>query len=197
MEPTRIKVSGLTRAADTDKLVGIWAATITLHNRSPRGVSLKAARDIRADIRGTTKLVGSFFDTPLDEVIEKSETIGLDMIELHGSEDQGYCDRVKQETGLELIKAQTIDEQKDIDRLLSYQVDYYLAKTADRPFDLHPLAGSEQPIIIAGQLNCHNVAAAIETARPFAVDTTRGVEKSIGLKSGYRIKEFVAAVSAS
>lgn len=49
------------------------------------------------------------------------------------------------------------------------------------------------PVILAGGLTAENVAEAIETARPTAVDTASGVEEVPGRKSEDKIRHFVAA----
>lgn len=52
-------------------------------------------------------------------------------------------------------------------------------------------------LILAGGLTAANVAAAIQTVRPFGVDVSSGVEFSPGRKSPQRIVEFVQAARAA
>jgi phosphoribosylanthranilate isomerase len=49
-------------------------------------------------------------------------------------------------------------------------------------------------LILAGGLTPDNVAAAIESVRPFGVDVASGVESSPGVKDPVRVARFLAAV---
>lgn len=52
-------------------------------------------------------------------------------------------------------------------------------------------------MILAGGLDPANVTLAIQTARPFGVDVSSGVESSPGQKDSQLIKEFVRAAKAA
>ncbi len=53
------------------------------------------------------------------------------------------------------------------------------------------------PLVLAGGLKPSNVAAAIATVGPWAVDTASGVEISPGKKSPELVREFVEAARAA
>jgi phosphoribosylanthranilate isomerase len=52
-------------------------------------------------------------------------------------------------------------------------------------------AAVRQPVMVAGGLHPDNVALAVETARPWAVDTARGVESEPGIKDPALIERFI------
>jgi phosphoribosylanthranilate isomerase len=56
---------------------------------------------------------------------------------------------------------------------------------------------SQVQLILAGGLRADNVAAAIDTVRPFGVDVSSGVEETPGRKSPTLIADFVAAARAA
>jgi phosphoribosylanthranilate isomerase len=72
----------------------------------------------------------------------------------------------------------------------------------DRPYGSRPEAGelhshweraarTRQPVMLAGGLHPGNVADAIAVARPWAVDTSRGVESAPGVKDHDLVTAFV------
>ena len=55
-------------------------------------------------------------------------------------------------------------------------------------------AGLSRPLVLAGGLDEHNVATAIATVKPAAVDVSGGVESAPGIKDAGKMNRFVAAV---
>jgi len=212
-EPTRIKVCGITRLEDGELAVelGAWALGMIFYEGSPRSCSLEHAREIVAALRRRVELCGVFVNAHLDHVLQLSDELGLDMLQLHGDEGPSYCSEVARRTGARIIKAAQVSgpgEVRDIER---FHVDFHLldarARSPERAglrggtgesFDWTLLQGrrSKVPLILSGGLNAGNVAAAIELAHPYAVDTASGTEAAPGRKDPQKLRDFFTAVRA-
>jgi len=66
------------------------------------------------------------------------------------------------------------------------RVDWRLAATLVRDH--------AQPVVLAGGLTPENVAEAVRTVRPYAVDVSSGVESAPGIKDPAKVRAFIAAV---
>ena len=65
------------------------------------------------------------------------------------------------------------------------------------PWDGAPALVGSRPFVLAGGLHAGNVAQAIETARPYAVDAASKLEASVGIKDPDKVRRFIAAVRES
>lgn len=65
--------------------------------------------------------VGVFVNPSVKEVLNAKEMLGLDYMQLHGNESVNVCKKLKQETGLKLIKAISVSQTSDIDKAMAYQ----------------------------------------------------------------------------
>lgn len=78
-----------------------------------RTVDTYTAEKLAEKLDSRIKKVGVFVDTPVDKVRECAERIGLDVIQLHGSEDMAYINEVKK-LGIPLWKSVKVRCAEDI-----------------------------------------------------------------------------------
>ena len=155
--------------------------------------------------------VGLFGDQPSDEVNAIVDELGLDAVQLCGSEGMAYCARMT----APVHKVITIDPETpaaaQLPRVMVAQQRHALAghrivvdtQTAGqyggggRSFDwglAADLARSFE-MSLAGGLSPDNVAEAVERVAPWGVDASSGVETD-GEKDPAKIKAFVETVRA-
>ncbi|HWD65722.1 MAG TPA: phosphoribosylanthranilate isomerase [Solirubrobacteraceae bacterium] len=204
---TRIKFCGITRLADAELAVSLdaWAIGLILWPSSPRAVAPDVAAGIAAAVRRKVEVVGVFVNPSLDEVAAAADVIGLSIVQLHGQEGPAFCGEVARRTGCRVIKAARVRGRADIQALAPFHTDFHLLDSyrAGQPggtgetfaWDLVAGRRADVPLILSGGLNPENVADAIRTVHPYAVDVASGVEASPGVKDPERTREFARAVA--
>jgi phosphoribosylanthranilate isomerase len=182
---TLVKICGLTRAADVAAAVEAGAdfCGFIFAAASPRRVTPERARELRRLVPAGVAAVGVFADA--GEVGDVPEAVGLDRVQVYG----------RPPARADLLAA----TRGDVPAGLGEDDPVVL----DLPFGARPdaealaahwrrAAGLRRPVMLAGSLAPDNVAAAVATARPWAVDTARGVESAPGIKDHRLIRAFVA-----
>src|SRR5262245_22004781 len=88
MSATRVKICGMTRLEDARLAVDLGASAIgfVFWPRSPRVIALEQARVIASSLPALVARVGVFVDERVDTIRQIAETVGLDVVQLHGNE---------------------------------------------------------------------------------------------------------------
>jgi len=201
----RVKICGLTNLEDAllAAALGADALGFIFYPPSPRSVEAEAAKNIIAQLPPLVTTVGVFVDEAAATVQELAARVGLDWLQLHGRETPEYCRHL----GRRLIKAFRIREEDSLTGLGAYQgvVQALLLDTYKKGqvggtgetfnWTLAQKAKPYGPIILAGGLTPENVAQAIMTAQPQAVDVASGVEAAPGKKDPEKLKAFFRKVN--
>jgi phosphoribosylanthranilate isomerase len=205
---TRIKICGITHPIEIEYLnryLPDYAGFVFAESR--RRVTAEKAAALSSNLSGHIKKAGVFVDMNPDNVAKIAEQVGLDVLQLHGSEDEEYIRSLRRmlKPGTEIWKAIRVsadfaasDFSIPLERIDRIVLDSYVpgcpggsGKSFDWSLALH--FGSPLPIVLAGGLNPDNVRQAINMVRPFAVDVSSGVEGD-GIKDEYKLKAFINAV---
>ncbi len=203
----RIKICGITNLEDARLAVELGADALgfIFYPKSPRNVTLEAAREIIAQMPPFVTSVGVFVDEAAAVVQDLAARAGLDWVQVHGQESPEYC----RSLGRRVIKGFRIKDAESLFGLEPFRgavqallLDTY--KTGQvggtgEIFDwrLAREAKKYGPIILAGGLTPENVAQAITTVQPQAVDTASGTEAAPGKKDPAKLKAFFRAVRES
>ena len=195
---TKIKLCGLSRMEDIETVNAIKPDYIgfVFAEISKRRVSALEASKLKSKLAPDIKAVGVFLDDKLDFVASMLNLGIVDVVQLHGSEDEEYIERVRQITNKPIIKAFIIRSKEDVERAERSTADYILldgGKGEGKAFDWSLLKDIKRPYFLAGGLNPDNVSDAVKALKPYAVDVSTGIETD-GVKDREKMAAFANAV---
>ena len=140
----------------------------------------------------------NFKEQWIDEAVRR---VRPDIIQFHGTESRELCESF----GIRYVKTIGMGENDAVARTVAEHpnaVAYLL--DSNKPgeqggsgvtFDWSRIPTNlPKPFILAGGLTCDNVANAIRTARPFAVDVASGIESAPGIKDAEKMRRFIEEV---
>ncbi|MGD8113707.1 MAG: phosphoribosylanthranilate isomerase [Sphaerochaetaceae bacterium] len=159
---------------------------------SRRKVDLHKALLLRRKLDERIKSVGVFVDEKVDYVIEAVKSKAIDIVQLHGTEDDTYIRKLKASVPVQVIKAVRMGENKNV-LLDSPLSDFLLADSfagSGRTFDWSIALQSEKPLFIAGGIGEENIERAFEIFQPYAFDLSSSVETN-----GYKDREKIRKIT--
>ena len=147
------------------------------------------------------KTVGVFVNETLDNLVTIAKGINLDVVQLHGDEDEAFIQSLKERTNVEVWKAVQIRSAADAEAWIDSRADMLLFDAYHKDerggtgevFDWSCLDEFERPFMLAGGIDSTNVARAIRTVRPYGIDISSGIETD-GVKDDEKIKAFTNIV---
>jgi phosphoribosylanthranilate isomerase len=190
-----VKVCGLTRPEDVVAAVEAGADLVgfILVPWSPRAVDADAAARLRERVPDGVETVGVFVDEDPDRVAEVQRALGLDRVQLHGSEPPEIVARF----GERAIKAYRLPHDGELVGPTVLLDRAFGSEPSDAELAEHWAAarreGERRRVLLAGALTPENVGTAVRAARPWAVDAVRGTEAAPGIKDHDRLRAFCAA----
>ena len=198
---TGIKICGLSRPEDIKTANEILPDYIgfMLWQSSKRYVTADRARELKALLDKRIKAVGVFVDENVDIVADLANSGVIDIIQLHGSEDDSYISLLRQKTDKKIIKAYKVRSAEDVEAAGKSTADMVLLDSGSgvggtgNSFDWSLIRGIKRDYILAGGLDPDNVADAVRQIRPFAVDVSSGVETD-GVKDRQKMIRFAGNV---
>ena len=199
---TRIKICGIKHQDDALKAVEYGADAIGLIfvEKSSRYVSLTEARLIAESIPPFVTVVGLFMDASAATVREALKVVPINLLQFHGDESPEFCEQFE----MPYIKVLRMRENVNV---VAFAQEY--PNAAGILLDTYSKAGGGSgqtfdwslipediplPLILAGGLNPDNVASAVETVKPYAVDVSSGVESEPAVKDHKKIEQFIKEV---
>ena len=202
----RIKFCGFTRAEDAAlaATLGVHAIGVVHVPGSKRHVSLEAMPALRAAVPEHIDLVALFVNPDADSVRALITQLQPSLLQFHGDETDAFCAQF----GMPFIKAMAMGEgagdisqrQKDYPSAQAFVLDGHAPGEPGgqgERFAWANLPELDKPIYLAGGLTPENVAEAIVTVKPYAVDVSSGIESMPGKKDAEKMQEFIEAAKVS
>lgn len=207
----KVKICGIRRREDVEiinRYLPDYAGFVFAPGK--RRIDMEKAMELRRGMDGRIRTVGVFVNEEQEKIRAVADAGIIEMIQLHGDEDGEYMKRIKEMTGLPVIKAVRVRERADILRAAELPADFILFDTytekeyggSGKSFNWELLAECgrtvRRPYFLAGGLHAGNVGNALRAAAGtesgmFAVDVSSGVETDGG-KEDEKIKEFIRIV---
>ena len=194
----KVKICGLTRLRDIDAVnverpdyIGFVFAN------SSRKVSPHQAMELRERLAQGIVPVGVFVNETIERIVSLIQDGIVDVVQLHGLENEEYIKRLKELTDKPIIKGVTVQKAGDVQKWASTSADYLLLDNkgggTGQTFDWSLIGETDNRYFLAGGLNIENVGTAIEKTNPYTVDISSGVETD-GLKDPMKIKKFIRKI---
>ena len=202
---TRVKICGITQpehgvcAAES----GADAIGLVFYPPSARAVDIRVAATICAALPPFVSRVALFVNAPVEDVRRVLDACPIDTLQFHGDEEAQYCasfgvpyvKSIGVKPGVDVVAM--VNRYPDASGVLLDQHDRVNWGGTGRAFDWALVPGERvKPTILAGGLTPDNVAEAVRTVRPEAVDVSGGVEASKGVKDAEKIKAFIRGVES-
>ena len=191
----KIKICGLKRGEDVDYVntyqpdyVGFVFAG------KKRKITYDQAKELKKGLLSSIQVVGVFVNEDISFVEKLVKEHVIDLVQLHGQEDQKYIQALKEKVDVPIIKAIQIKNEDSFNE--HYDVDYYLydhgTGGTGESFDWSMLKEIDKPVFLAGGINLLNIDDALKK-NVYALDVSSGVETD-GFKDEEKIKKIVRRV---
>ena len=216
---TWVKICGITNLEDALVAVeaGADAVGFVFYEKSPRKISVEAARQIVKKLPAGVEKVGVFVDADSKTILEVVSRAGLTAVQLHGTQSsesvlgdpRSTVECVGAKKLIVMIHGDSLKDggffmgtgagAKPFAVLLDSSSKGVTGGTGTT-FDWDKTSARVQairlnvPIIVAGGLTPTNIGEAMRTLHPFGVDVASGVEARPGKKDAENVRAFVRAV---
>lgn len=199
----KIKICGLKREEDIEfvnEFMPDYIGFVFANTR--RKVEDEKARELKNQLNPEIKAVGVFVNDNIEHVAWLANEGIIDVIQLHGDEDNEYINALRELTDKKIIKAVRVKDEYDIEQGRTYNADYLLFDTfvqkdvyggTGKTFDRTLIPDDIGNYFLAGGLGADNLEQALSECNPYAVDLSSSVETD-GVKDREKIKEVMRIV---
>ena len=193
----QVKICGICDAEGARAAIEAGADLLGFHFcSSDRRVMPEAAKAIVDGLSLRPTIVGVFIDQDPAEVRQIAEFVGLDLVQLHGSEPAGY------DAGRPVMKVLKVKDGQIPDAgawpdpimLDSWSADQRGGTGQTWDWESARALLATRKVFIAGGLQPGNVSKVVSEFKPYGVDVSSGVESAVRVKDPDKVRAFVHAV---
>lgn len=196
----KVKICGLRRPEDIEAANAAKPDYVgfIFVPETKRYVKPDLAASFRRDLAADIQTVGVFVNAPIEEIVAICQAGTIDLVQLHGEEDQAYIAHLKGQVDQHIIKSVAVGDELVV---VPNQADYLLFDSlspsrggSGKIFDWKMVSAyQEKPFFLAGGLGVENIEEALKVVRPYAVDASSSLETD-GVKDPVKMQEFVAKI---
>ena len=201
----KIKTCGLFREEDIDYANELKPDYIGfVFAESKRKVSVEKAYNLKNKLDKEIKAVGVFVNDNLDFISNLIKEKIIDIVQLHGNEDNDFLDNLKTETNAKIIKFIPVENTDSILKSVYMPADFilldnlkggvgktfnwnYLKEAFESNKNFFEIFGKKY--FLAGGLNKENIEEALKF-NPYCVDLSGGLETD-GIKDFEKMKYII------
>ena len=199
---SKIKICGLKREEDilyANELMPDYIGFVFAGEK--RKITFEQAEVLKNKLNKRITAIGVFVNEDIDNVANLANKNIIDIIQLHGDEDNDYIDKLRSKTDKKIIKAVRIRNKEDIINSKEINSDYLLFDSfTDKmyggsgvKFDHSLLPENKRDFFLAGGINEDDVKKIVETINPYCIDVSSSVETD-GFKDYEKMKKIIKKV---
>ena len=209
---TKIKFCGLSRRCDIEAVNELKPEYIgfVFVKTSKRYVSFEKAEELKSLLDPKIKAVGMnsvssimaarrvgvFVNEDLKRIEEICDKKVIDIVQLHGLEEEKELNYLRSRIVQPVIKAFCIKKEEDVRQAERSPADFILLDSGagtGRTFEWEWIKHMERPYFLAGGIHIDNVEKALEQLKPYAIDVSSGIETE-GRKDKRKMAAIMTAV---
>ena len=194
---TKIKLCGIKSEDDIKVINEVLPDYIgfVFAGKSKRYISFDTANTPKNKLDNRVKAVGVFVNEDIENIAYLVKNKIIDIVQLHGNEDESYINILKTKINVPIIHAYQIKSKADI-KSAKNDTDFIVLDAGagcGETFDEALLEDFDNEYFLAGGLSIDNIKEKIIKLHPFGVDVSSGIETE-GKKDAAKIRKFVSLV---
>lgn len=165
---------------------------------SKRYITPEKAIKLKQMLSLDIQVVGVFVNESPEIIAQFLKNGIIDIVQLHGSEDEKYINQMRKFTDKPIIKAFRIKTMNDVIEAEQSSADFILLDSGagtGKTFDWTLIHNIRRPYFLAGGLSIYNLKDAVKELKPYAIDVSSGIETQ-GMKDNKKMSTFISVLRA-